>query len=98
MVKTIDMERDNQSNPTENNYPDRYVDEITREKIRKHISDPNDKITEQDIENVNTDIFKRPEEELSDESLKGDNANKPEANEDDDTTPKAPSTWNILED
>lgn len=97
-IKTIDMERDNQSNPTENNNPDRYVDEITREKIRKHISDPNDKITEQDIENVNTDIFKRPEEELSDEALKGDNADKSESTEDDEITPKAPSTWNILED
>ena len=92
------MERDNDTTPEEDSNPDRYVDEITREKIRKHISDPNDKITEQDIENVNTDIFKRPEEELSDEALKEDNSNKPETNEgDDETTPKAPSTWNILE-
>jgi hypothetical protein len=94
MLKTIDMERDNNSNPSENTNPDRYVDEITREKIRKHISDPNDKITEQDLENVNTDIFKRPEEELSDEALKEDQSTKPE----DEIAPKAPNTWNILED
>jgi hypothetical protein len=94
MVKTIDMERDNNSNPTENTGHDPYVDEITREKIRKHISDPNGKITEQDIENVNTEIFKRPEEELSDEALKEDQSTKPA----DEIAPKAPNTWDILED
>jgi len=88
------MERENSSSPTENTNPDRYVDEITREKIRKHISDPNDKITEQDLENVNTDIFKRPEEELRNENLKEEESTQPE----EEIAPKAPNTWNILED
>ncbi len=95
------MEREKDNNPTENTNPDRfvddnnrYVDEVTREKIGKHISDPNDKITEQDIENVNTDIFKRPEEELSDEALKANESTKPE----EEIAPKAPNTWDILED
>jgi hypothetical protein len=33
------------------------VDTSTKEKIRKHLSDVNDVITEEDIKNIRTDIF-----------------------------------------
>ena len=88
------MERDNDNNPAENTNPDRYVDQVTREKIRNHISDPNSKITQQDIENVNTDIFKRPEEELNDEAMKEEKTTQPEEK----IAPKAPNTWDVLGD
>lgn len=87
------MERDNNSAPAENINRDLYVDEKTREKIHKHISDPNSRITEEDIANVNTDIFKRPEEELTDEALKEN----PSTDSKDEIAPKAPNTWDLLE-
>lgn len=86
------MERDINGSPKENERDERYVDERTRDKIRKHISDPEDRITEEDITNVNTDIFKRDEDEaLSDDELK-----KPTEPED-EIAPKPPNTWDILE-
>lgn len=94
------MEPDKNNLPAENTRDDKYVDERTREKIHKHIADPNSRITEEDIANVNTDIFARPEEELTDEALKGDRApeSKEEPEEEDKIAPKAPNTWDILED
>ena len=93
------MEPDKTSLPAENTRDDKYVDERTREKIHKHIADPNSRITEEDIANVNTDIFARPEEELTDEALKGDRTseNKEETGSDDELPPKAPTTWDVLE-
>ena len=76
------MEQDINNNPSENNSGERYVDERTREKIRKHISDPNSRITKEDIENVNTDIFKR------DDEIEGFGEQLP---------PIAPSPWDIKE-
>ena len=67
-----------------------YVDEKTREKIRKHWSDPNDRITPADIENVNTDIYARPETAEEDEVLK--------QQADDLSSAKAPSAWDIKTD
>jgi hypothetical protein len=88
------MERDNNHLPAEESRSEQFVDERTRDKIHKHIADPNSKITEQDIANVNTDIFKRPEEELTDEALKGDH---PATESPDKPEPKAPNPWDILE-
>jgi methionyl-tRNA formyltransferase len=87
MVKTIDMEQD-RNNPTpQDDKHELYVDEITREKVRKHWSDPNDKITEKDIENVNTDIYARPTTDEEKEAL-NDIA--------EDITPKkAPNPWDV---
>lgn len=36
------------------------VDRFTKEKIRKHLSDQTDVITEEDIKNIRTDIFIDP--------------------------------------
>ncbi|MCE3283375.1 MAG: hypothetical protein K0Q66_2112 [Chitinophagaceae bacterium] len=76
------MERDINNKPAENEHEERYVDEVTRDKIRKHLSDPNSKITKEDIENVNTDIFNRDDET---EGLG------------EELPPTAPSAWDIKE-
>jgi hypothetical protein len=87
MVKRTDMEQD-RNNPTPNNERhDLYVDEKTREKIRKHYSDPNDKITEEDIANVNTDIYARPATEEEDREI--------DKLVEEETPRKAPSAWDI---
>jgi len=93
MVKTINMEPHNNNLPAENINSERYVDERTREKIHKHIADPNSKITEEDIANVNTEMFRRPDEELTDEALKGEHATEPQK----EIAPKPPNTWDLLE-
>jgi hypothetical protein len=87
MVKSADMERDINNPAPENDRHDAYVDEKTREKIRKHYSDPNDKITEEDIANVNTDIYARPATEEDEKDI-----NK---RLEEDTPRKAPSAWDI---
>jgi hypothetical protein len=89
------MEPRNTKIPTEESRGEQFVDERTRDKIHNHISDPNSKITEQDIANVNTDIFKRPDEELTDEALMGDH---PATESPEEPAPKAPNAWDILED
>lgn len=86
------MERDRNDSPNDNQEQDRYVDERTREKIRKHMSDPEDRITDEDIANVNTDMYKRSEDVLDEEELKKET--KPR----DEIAPKPPNTWDILED
>lgn len=81
------MEQDrNNATPGEDRH-DLYTDEKTREKIRKHWSDPTDRITEEDIRNVNTDIYERPETEAEKDEL--------DEKADDITPPKAPSPWDL---
>lgn len=84
------MEKDRENPTPEENLHDLYVDEKTREKVRKHWSDPNDKITEQDIENVNTDIYARPTTDEEKEAL--------EDKADEITPEKAPNPWDIRTD
>jgi hypothetical protein len=67
---------------------DRYTDEATQKRIREHLADPNSKITEEDIANVNTDIFKRPPTE---EEKKAD-----EKEIDESLPPKAGSSWDVM--
>ncbi len=63
------MEQDNTSPTPQEDQHEMYVDEKTREKVRKHWSDENDKITDEDIKNVNTDIYARPNTEDENEEL-----------------------------
>ncbi|HEX6915465.1 MAG TPA: hypothetical protein VF145_09500 [Chitinophagaceae bacterium] len=91
------MSRENETNPAENPGGERYVDEKTKEKIRQHLSDPNSRITDEDIENVNTDIFKRDETELTPgEEEEGAAPAPPEDEELPGTEPKAPNPWDVL--
>jgi hypothetical protein len=84
------MERDRDNVTPEKSPREMFVDERTRAKIHKHLSDPNDEITEEDIANVNTDIYARPateeEEREIDEQL------------DEEQTKKAPSAWDVSTD
>lgn len=73
------MENEDLNKPTPDQH-ERYVDQRTRDKIREHISDPNSRITKQDIENVNTEIYKHDEDITSLE---------------DEIAPKAPNPWDI---
>jgi hypothetical protein len=84
------MEQDNNNAVPENRSHDLYVDEKTRDRIRKHLSDPNDKITEEDIANVNTDMYQRPETEEEKKEI--------EKRVDEDTPKKAPNAWDIQTD
>jgi hypothetical protein len=83
------MEPNRNDQPSEESRDERYIDHKTREKIRKHISDPNDKITSEDIENVDTDMYNRPETE---EEKKADEKEWKEEH-----PPKAGSAWDIDE-
>ena len=84
------MERDI-NGPTPEKHPrEMYVDERTREKIRKHLSDPDDEITEEDIANVNTDIYVRPATEDEEKEI--------EERLDEDVSKKAPSAWDVSTD
>ena len=75
---------------------DQFIDQRTRDKIRKHLSDPNDKITEQDIANVDTDMYKRPETEEDREKAE-EEKKKAEEELKKDYPPKAGSAWDILD-
>ena len=70
-------------------------DEVTKNKIDKHLSDIDDTISEQDIKNINTSTGAAAptghvhDKEEADEILKEDN-------NDDKPDKEAPSSWEIL--
>ena len=84
------MERDINNPTPQNDKHEAYVDEQTREKVRKHYSDPTDKITEEDIANVNTEIFEHSPSDEENEEI--------DKRLDDDVHKKAPSAWDIKTD
>ena len=47
----------NPINEQEGNREETFLDEATHERIRRHIADKNDVISEEDIRNVRTDIY-----------------------------------------
>ena len=73
-------------------------DEVTRNKIDKHLSDINDKISEQDIKNINTNTG-------NDAAAAGANAHdraeadeilKEKRSDDDEPEKESPTAWEIL--
>ena len=79
--------------------PERYTDEITQSKIHKHLTDINDNISAQDIQNIDANIGsldvpkagnKETKELSPDETDKDDN--------DEDNREQLPTTWNVLGD
>jgi hypothetical protein len=80
----MSSDRDNKKGASEVPDNERYVDKGTREVIWKHLTDPNHKITEQDIANVDTEMYNRP--------LPEDDEVKKEV---DDLPNKAPSAWDV---
>ena len=72
-------------------------DEVTKNKIDKHLSDIDDTISEQDIKNINTSTG--PDTTATDHRHDIDEANeiiKDGRNEDDEPDKEAPSSWEIL--
>ena len=79
-------------------------DEVTRNKIHKHLRDINDTISEEDMENINTSIGtenstvspgeKTEEKEDADEKIEDDKR----SDDDDDENPKKemPTSWDII--
>jgi hypothetical protein len=90
---------DNKSNkPLDGDHDLPPQDEVTKNKIDKHLSDINDTISEQDIKNINTSTG-TDGDALAKEHLH----DKDEADEiikekpgDDDPEEEAPTPWNIL--
>lgn len=77
------------------NSEDGFSDKVTREKIDKHLRDINDKISEEDIRNVITNIN-------SDDQIENDieAANKKAAKDiipPDEEAPQVPTTWNVID-
>ena len=81
--------------PGKENSEHEFSDKATREKIDKHLSDINDKISEEDIRNVNTDITSG---ESDDGGIENAN-NEPAANSipPDEEVPEIPSPWDVIE-
>ena len=70
-------------------------DEITRDKINKHLSDINDTISEQDIKNINTTIPQKDSEakEKLDERLDNEDLD----NRDDKPKKEMPNVWDMVD-
>ncbi len=90
-------EKEDQQNDSPDNEPKKFVDEVTQNKINRHLHDINDLISEQDIRNIKTDI--------SSPSISGndeiDNDRIPltdkKTNEGNDDKDQLPTTWNVLD-
>lgn len=80
---------DNLNNDLDNNStPSRPVrDKVTKDKIDKHLRDIDDKISEDDIKNIKTNITAPPD-------LANDAGG---TNEDDEPNKEVPSSWEILD-
>lgn len=84
----------------------KFSDENTDLKIHQHLSDKNDQITEQDIENVKTDFEESPGENLSqttpaaitgnDKDEKGADSDVEEEREAENDAHPIVTPWNIL--
>lgn len=74
-----------------------------QEKINKHMSDINDKITDEDIKNIRTDMYdellRNDTDEENTEPVKNELTEEEKDKEQEkDESQKANSAWNILED
>lgn len=79
-----------------------FRDYLTRKKVKRHLSDINDKITDQDIENIKTDVTPNTivedgkefpvEGEAEKKIVQADNEEK----SDDDERPGMITPWDIL--
>lgn len=91
------MENREKNNPDEeHDLPPQ--DEVTKNKIDKHLSDINDTISEQDIKNINTSISTDPDALMKEHLHDKDEADEILKKKPDDDEPEqeAPTPWNIL--
>lgn len=86
------------NNPQEEDHDGPPQDEVTKNKIDKHLSDINSTISEEDMKNINTntgtDTNALAKEHLHDKD-EADEILK-EKRDDEDPEPEAPTPWNIL--
>jgi hypothetical protein len=71
-------------------------DEITKNKIDKHLSDIDDTISEEDLKNINTDTGAEPPTDNAHDIAEADEIIKDKP-EDDEPDKEAPSAWEILD-
>ncbi len=90
--------RENQLTDLNSNDPKEFFDEVTQNKIDRHLHDINDTISEEDIKNIKTDI--------SSPEVPGDNEDNSETGflldgkkhkKDDDNRDQLPTTWNVID-
>jgi hypothetical protein len=72
-------------------------DEVTKNKIDKHLSDIDDTISEQDIKNINTDTGATPPGDNAHDIAEADEIIKDHSEDDDEPDKEAPSPWEILD-
>ncbi|HUS00214.1 MAG TPA: hypothetical protein VMY77_00720 [Chitinophagaceae bacterium] len=85
------------NNPHDDAHDQPPRDEVTKNKIDKHLSDIDDTISEQDIKNINTGTG--ADTSVPNHKHDIDEANeiiKDGRNEDDEPEKEAPSSWEIL--
>ncbi|MEO5781680.1 MAG: hypothetical protein ABIQ07_00325 [Ginsengibacter sp.] len=72
-------------------------DEVTRNKIDKHLSDIDDTISEEDIKNINTVTGTETDAVVTDKHADEENEiDKEGKNDDDEQEKEAPTPWEIL--
>lgn len=78
-------------------------DEVTRNKIDKHLKDINDTISEEDIKNINTEILPSGDEtttidkqEIDDVSEVDKDGKNDNDKDDEEPQEESPSSWEIL--
>lgn len=104
MKEKKDMELEEKVNAKKKNEEDCedmlvFRDDITRNKVKKHMSDINDKITDEDIRNVKTDVTPNVSVNSCDDEemppLREEVGKK--AFKDDPNSPDVQSPWNIID-
>jgi hypothetical protein len=85
-----------QSNNSQDDHDLPRRDEVTKNKIDRHLSDEKDTISEDDIKNINTSI--NTGSAIENEKRESDLNDFPEKkNEDDEPEKEMPTSWNIID-
>lgn len=71
-------------------------DETTRNKIDKHLSDIDDKISEEDIKNINTQTGAAAPGDNRHDKTEADEIMKEQSKDDDEPEKEAPTPWEVL--
>ncbi len=94
------QENTNNGREADDSSSETFHDEITKDKIDKHLSDINSTISEEDLKNIRTDI-KSPDinvepERSENAELIEDSIDKDDDKDDDEPKEQMPSPWNEL--
>jgi hypothetical protein len=93
----MDEEQKNQQGETDGTQePYTFSDENTKEKIRRHLKDPNDVISENDIKNVKIPGQEKPKRTRKRKPI-GENKTAAEKKETDGAEGKPETPWDVLD-